>query len=123
MCDGKEESYERLRPQARFGAQPPLKAAALGAKITQEGFLKVNCRRAARDGDLGHSFSIINFLKLKKVSKNLLSVAKRLFRHAGGGRMLRPPFACLGVFLRAYFRRFRRRLELSLLEKQEVRSA
>ena len=56
LRDGKEDSYERLRPQARFGAQPPLKAAALGAEITQEGCLKVNCREAARESGLGHSF-------------------------------------------------------------------
>ncbi len=85
LCDGKEESYERLRPQARFGAQPPLKAAALGAKITQEGFLKVNCRKAAREGGLGHSFLIISFLKLIKGSKNLFSMSKRLFKHAEAG--------------------------------------
>ena len=42
--NGKEDSHERLRPQARFGAQPP--KAALGAEITQEGCL---------------SFSIISF--------------------------------------------------------------
>ena len=56
VWDGEGVGYERLRPQARFGVHPPLKAAALGAEITQEGFLKVNCRKAAREGGLGHSF-------------------------------------------------------------------
>ncbi|MBP3510392.1 hypothetical protein [Oscillibacter sp.] len=35
LRDRKEDGYERLRPQAQFGAQPP--QAALSAEITQEG--------------------------------------------------------------------------------------
>ena len=37
LDNGKEDSYERLRPQARVGAQPP--KAALGAETNQEGCL------------------------------------------------------------------------------------
>ena len=79
LTDGKKESYQRLRPQARFGAQPPLKAAALGAEVTQEGFLEVNCRKAARDGGLGHSFLIISFLNFLKVQKTCSARRKDFF--------------------------------------------
>ena len=66
--NGKEDSYERLRLQARVEAQSP--KAALGAETTQEGCLKVNCRTAAREGGLGYSFEIQvfqNFLSAEKL--------------------------------------------------------
>ena len=46
-----------------------LKAAALGAEITQAGFLKVNRRTAAGGGGLGHSYPINRFQSLE-VLKN-----------------------------------------------------
>ena len=46
---GKEDRYERLRPQARFAAQPP--KAALSAEITHQGCL---------------SFAITGFSELSK---------------------------------------------------------
>ena len=67
---GKEDSYERLRLQARVEAQSP--KAALGAETTQEGCLKVNCRTAAREGGLGYSFEI-------QVFQNFLSAEKGRF--------------------------------------------
>ena len=99
LRDGKEESYERLRPQARFEAQPPLKAAALGAKITQEGFLKVNCRKAAREGGLGHSFSITSFCTSSKVQKTC-TACRKVFRHAdaGGTKLVPPAGRFIGLF-------------------------
>ena len=60
-------------------------AAALGAEITQEGCLKVNCRTAAREGGLGHSFPINRFSELFKVLRIASSLSKRLFRQAGAG--------------------------------------
>ena len=69
---GKEDSYERLRLQARVEAQSP--KAALGAETTQEGCLKVNCREAAREGGLGHSCIIKVFGNVSPVPKNLCSV-------------------------------------------------
>ena len=67
---GKEDSYERLRLQARVEAQSP--KAALGAETTQERCLKVNCRIAAREGGLGYSFEI-------QVFQNFLSAEKGRF--------------------------------------------
>ena len=40
------------------------KSPALSAEITREECLKVNCRVAAREGDLGHLFSIISYSEL-----------------------------------------------------------
>ncbi len=48
----------RLHPQVRFGAQPALKATTLSAEINRQGCLKVNCRKAAREGALGCARSI-----------------------------------------------------------------
>ena len=79
LRDRKEDGYERLRPQAQFGAQPP--QAALSAEITQEGCLKVNCRAAARECGLGHSFLIISFLNIS-CSENLRQLGEMFFRQA-----------------------------------------
>ena len=78
-------------PQRGVSERNRRKAAALSAEITQEGCLKVNCRRAARESGLGHSFSINRFSELQKVLKNAGSLPKRLFGKLRARQMLPCP--------------------------------